>query len=226
MNVIAFTGKKRSGKDSAAVSLMRNFPDQYIPVSFAHPLKQMCEKWWGGYGISEEDREIVRVFKLQFRDIVKGMGELGFEASLSYSFTERVIDVFSDYIVSVDERFIEISCSYRTILQLAGTDVCRHLDDGIWIDKAKKAIDDAHALGKDVVITDLRFDNEAHMLSEEYNAFIVEVKREMCYNPTQLEKHTSEKGLSTEYVDYIIYNTGTLEEYESKLLNLIGGEYG
>lgn len=226
MNVIAFTGKKRSGKDSAASFLMKHFPDQYIPVSFAHPLKQNCERWWGGYGISEEDREIVRVFRLQFRDIVKGMGQLGFEASLAYSFTERVIDVFSDYIVSVDERFIEISCSYRTILQLVGTDVCRHFNDTIWIDKAKKAIDDAHALGKDVVITDLRFDNEAHMLSEEYNAFIVEVKRELCYNSSRSEKHTSEKGLSTEYVDYIIYNTGTLEEYESKLLNLIGGNNG
>ena len=226
MNVISFTGMKRSGKDSAASFLIKHSPDQYIPVSFAAPLKIVCEKYWGGYGISEQDREIVRVFRLQFRDIVKGMGELGFASNLAYPFTERMIDVFSDYIVSVDERFIEISCSYRTILQLVGTDICRHFNDTIWIDKAKKAIDNAHALGKDVVITDLRFDNEAHMLSEEYNAFIVEVKRELCYNPSQLQKHDSEKGLSTEYVDYIIYNTGTLEEYESKVLNLIGGNNG
>lgn len=222
MNVIAFSGPKRSGKDSAAVFLAKNYPDQYLPISFAQPLKVCCEKWWGGYGITEEQREDVRVFKLQFRDIVKGMKELGFDASLSFPFTERVINVFSNYIISVDERFIEICCSYRTILQLVGTDVCRHFNDSIWIDKARKAIDDARALGKDVVITDLRFDNEAHMLTEDYNAFIVEVKREMCYNPSQLEKHDSEKGVSTEYVDFIIYNTGTLEEYERKIINLIG----
>ena len=220
--VIAFTGLKRSGKDSAASFLMKHSPDQYKAVSFAHPLKTCCEKWWGGYGITEEQREDVRVFRLQFRDIVKGMKELGFDSSLSFSFTERVIDVFSDYIVSVDERFIEISCSYRTILQLVGTDVCRHFNDEIWIDKARASIDNAHAFGKDVVITDLRFDNEAFMLTEEYDAFIVEVKREMCYNPSQLKKHDSEKGLSTEYVDYIIYNTGTLEEYERNVINLIG----
>ena len=72
-------------------------------------------------------------------------------------------------------------------LQLVGTDICRHSMVRFGLTKLRKQLI-IHALGKDDYR--LRFDNEAHMLSKEYNAFIVEVKREMCYNPTQLEKHT------------------------------------
>ena len=221
MNVIAFTGKKRSGKDSAASILIRHNPD-YLPVSFAAPLKSLCEKYWGGAGITEEEREDVRVFRLQFRDLVKGMRSVGFHDNLSFKFTERVIEVFSDYIVSVDERFIQISCSYRKILQLVGTDICRHFKDDIWIDFARDKIDQTLALGKSAVITDLRFENEAHMLSEEYDVFIVEIRRDVCYNNAHLE-HNSEKGLPTQWIDFVVDNNGTLEDYERNLINLIGG---
>lgn len=224
MNVIAFTGKKRSGKDSAASMLVKHNPE-YIPVSFAHPLKQMCQKYWGGAGITEDQREELRLFRIDFRNVVKGMKSLGFPDTMSYDFTERVIDVFIDHAVSIDERYMELSCTYRQILQLVGTDVCRHFKDDIWIEKAKESIDKTLALGKSVVITDLRFENEAHMLSEDYNAFIVEIRRDMCYNHTRLgnEDHKSEKGVPTQYVDFVIDNNGTLEDYECKLINLIGG---
>ena len=227
MSVIAFTGKKRSGKDSAATVLIRNSPEQYIPISFAQPLKFMCERWWGGHGIPEQDREIVRVFRVQFRDIVRGMVWLGLPEKSSFAFTERVIKVFSDYVVGVDDRFIDLECSYRTILQLVGTDVCRHFQQNIWIDKASEAIDNAQALRKDVIITDLRFDNEAKMLKEKYNAFIVEVVRDLCYNNHQENGiHSSEIGVSAGYIDSVILNTGSLEEYESRVTGLIGGMNG
>jgi hypothetical protein len=221
-DVVAFAGLKRSGKDEAAKIIMDEYSN-YDKVVFAAPLKLMCERWWGGAGIEEQDREKEMQFHISFEAILIGMWEVGISAKLEQQFINRVVEVFSQYTTQANSKSITVKCSYRKILQLVGTEVCRYFADGIWVDAAKDKISGTLSTGRSVIITDLRFADEALMLSK-FNALVVVVVRDSCYTTNRADAHTSEKGIPVEYVSCTIENNGSLEDYKRKVLNLIGGE--
>lgn len=99
----------------------------------------------------------------------------------------------------------------RRMLQTLGTEWGRELiDDEIWIKLARTEIfrmrNDRRYSG--VIITDVRFQNEAEMIHE-LDGVLWRTDRMDC---PAVEDHLSEKGIDPAYLEYIIPNNGTLEE--------------
>lgn len=113
----------------------------------------------------------------------------------------------------VDERWGK---SPRQILQWLGTDVLRtQLDENFFLIHMKSKIEESFThYGNAVVITDVRFDNEAKLIKE-LGGKIVKIVREE--EKEDKEAHSSEKGVSMEFIDEIIINDGTIKDLHGKV---------
>lgn len=104
--------------------------------------------------------------------------------------------------------------SPRRILQLLGTEFGRgHLGSDVWIRHLGRRLSAMQESGKNVVITDVRFPNEAAYIANRAGGAIWKVARG---GSSGLEAaavaHESERGLPVEYLDCVINNTGTLDQ--------------
>ena len=102
--------------------------------------------------------------------------------------------------------------SPRKIYQLLGTEVGRGIDLNIWIKNAEIFV--KKSLGGTVIITDVRFDNEAEWIHSRGGTIIniVRDKDDIAEN-----QHSSEGGLKKENIDVTVYNNGTKEEMYKQL---------
>lgn len=96
----------------------------------------------------------------------------------------------------------------REVLQVMGTDAARKLWPTIWVDACMRTVDNALAGGNTVVITDMRFDNEAEAVIARGGIVI-----KLCRTEGGLEgaaaAHSSEAGVSPHLIAEQIHNTGT-----------------
>jgi hypothetical protein len=128
------------------------------------------------------------------------------------------------------ETVIEwIGKSPRQLLQLLGTEFGRGMiRSDIWIRRAMLDVDSflAGAATECVVITDVRFDNEAEAIRER-DGLIFEVVRPgfVCLEG-DAAGHSSEAGISRHLVDATIVNSGTLAELGGKTGALLGDLIG
>ena len=109
---------------------------------------------------------------------------------------------------SQKERTIpHLGKSPRQLLQTLGTEWGRQLvRPEIWLMQAARRI---YAIDGNVVLTDLRFDNEAAMLKKEFDAVIWKVERP---GADTCESHSSEAGISPRFIDHTIVNDGSLND--------------
>ena len=109
----------------------------------------------------------------------------------------------------------------RRIMQTLGTDWGRDIiHKELWIRIAEERMNllmETSEEGRNLVFTDVRFDNEAEMLLA-YDASIYQVNRPGIGGVAQ---HVSEAGISDEYIDGYIYNSGSLEELEEVIHQFI-----
>ena len=122
----------------------------------------------------------------------------------------------------------------RELLQKMGTECGREIHgENVWVDRTIRKIYDeigvehgwdgtlVHISG-DVVIPDVRFDNEAREI-QEHNGYVIEVDRGLG----PVNYHKSEAGVSPEYLSGTIGNRGTLADLENNvemMLRFIGYE--
>jgi hypothetical protein len=101
----------------------------------------------------------------------------------------------------------------RWVLQYVGTELMRtHIDTNIWV-KSLEAVLTHHGrfdIGQDVVVTDVRFNNEAEWIHNK-GGTIVQVVRPAAPGIATAD-HASETGVSFDYIDRIIMNDGSLDE--------------
>jgi hypothetical protein len=96
----------------------------------------------------------------------------------------------------------------RKLLQILGTDMFRNVwRDDVWVKCAELYLEQH----RDVIIPDVRFDNEAQMIKRR-GGFIVRI---ICDTKIQ-DEHLSEKGISFGLCDDTIYNDDTIEELKIK----------
>ncbi len=106
--------------------------------------------------------------------------------------------------------------SIRFMAQTLGTEWGRNLiADDVWVLLAKENITKLKNSGKNVVITDCRFDNEADMIHE-LGGIIIKIERRD--NPHTrhvmsggLIAHSSEIGIWLDKVDFIVQNNWSVE---------------
>lgn len=112
----------------------------------------------------------------------------------------------------------------RKLLQWLGTDWGREtISKNVWVDIWKAEVNKNLAAGKLVVCDDVRFDNEAEVIKS-LNGKIVRIvsdrANERIDTAAGIKNHASEAGIKHEFVDIILENNGTLEEYKNSLTYL------
>lgn len=107
--------------------------------------------------------------------------------------------------------------SPRLILQWLGTDILRNqIKESFHVDNMRDRIKEALKDTDIVVITDVRFLNEAEMIKE-LGGFVIRLER----NTTRTihTGHASEQRI--DLVDHVIDNNGSLEDLEKNLISII-----
>ena len=160
-NLVAFTGLKQSGKDTAATSLTHR---GYAHVKMAEPMKQM-----------------LRVL-LQYRGAPAGQINRMLEGDLK--------EVPTPYLNGRTPRYA---------MQTLGTEWGRELmAEDFWIGAARDRIEQSPR----VVVSDIRFGNEADLIRE-LGGTLYRIERE---GQTVTDLHPSEVEITTMPVDATIVN--------------------
>ena len=243
-NIIAFTGKARSGKDTSCSIVKNILEDEHgynvAVMAFADNLKLSASKifdltWNDLYG---ETKETPQVFDLSYH-------ELMFKVTEAVEFTFRGERYHMDFklMSELTGRLImelkkvakptlltrlgfskKYKFSSRQIQQIWGTEVVRKvMGDKFWSKDLEKRMVRFHEMCSlrnqygFVLISDLRFESEAEWLSR-FAHQTIEVKRD---NVDKVSSHVSENGISTKYERDIIHNNGTLADLENKLRAII-----
>lgn len=104
--------------------------------------------------------------------------------------------------------------SVRELLQRLGTEAIR---DGLHPSAWVMALMSDYRQGDDWVITDMRFQNEYDTICS-YDGYTIQVYRAGVKPPNN---HSSESGIKSGCFDYIVDNSGTLEELEEHVKEII-----
>lgn len=106
----------------------------------------------------------------------------------------------------------------RRLLQVFGTEVVRkHIGQNTWIDIAYKKTRGIPA----VVITDVRFDNEAAAI----HSWCGKVIRIVRTGVEGLNGHASESGVSENLIDRTILNDGSIDDLHANITEVARGFY-
>jgi len=108
--------------------------------------------------------------------------------------------------------------SYRKAAQTLGTEWARQLDPNFWLDLAREAIT---PLRYCVVVTDVRFENEASLIRE-LGGHIWHISGRRVELLGDTASHESERPVDFKDGDSIIQNTGTLQDLELQVQKLFG----
>ncbi|UIW13279.1 deoxynucleoside monophosphate kinase [Arthrobacter phage Crewmate] len=180
--LIGLIGKKRTGKDTFAAKLVRDHG--YVRVALADPLREAAlglDPIVGTFPLQSEG--LVRTREWRLSDVVE---ELGWEKA-------------KDYVPEV-----------RRTLQRLGTESIRALDDQFWIRTAFQRIDALRADGVPVVVTDVRYPNEADAIRDA-TGYLVRIVRDL---PEDGDAHASEKAMD-DYREHLrVPNNQGVEELE------------
>jgi hypothetical protein len=154
--IIAFSGAKFAGKDTAAEILIKRH--KFKRIGLADKLKDICSEV---FQISRTDMDDPSKkeypFKKQVDISVENIDELlrrikrdGFE----FNYEEVYKQICKDF-------HGKILTSIRDMLQTVGTDICRtFIKDDIWLEYIRKDL----SFDDNIVITDARFKNERDYL--------------------------------------------------------------
>lgn len=124
------------------------------------------------------------------------------------------------------EGYVEAkkNAEVRKLLQRLGTEVGRNLlGEDTWTTPAGRTIEPLLLEGKSVVITGIRYPNEATLI-QQFAGYSVWVER-----PSEVDSsapaaaHSSENGVTAEDFDTTIINDGTLEDLYVKVERLVKG---
>lgn len=176
LRLIGFTGKARSGKDTAAKYLT----DQgWLRLPFAEPVYTALTTIDPVVPFLENRR--VQMVPLSY--VVAAVG---------WEEAKKIPEV-------------------RQYLQRVGTEAGRDLHGpDCWVTINKRHRQAAIREGNKVVVTDVRFDNEAASILRD-GGIVIEVVGPDRTN-ADVPEHRSEAGVSAGLVDFRIFNTGSIED--------------
>jgi len=213
LNVIAFTGTKGSGKDTAGGEVISYGIANGFTVdsaAFAAPLKQMVVTLF-------EDMcpDIINSYRTD-EDKKKPLQEL----PITPEMRKELNPEFAQYIAN-DEYW---SC--RTLLQYLGTNVFKYIRPTIWMDKfeltyIKPYVDST--MPRLLVVTDLRFQDELDFLRRwglHPNVKVTTVRIERR-SPSKSDKaHASESAIESLPVDRVIHNKSTMKQFRNNVRSM------
>lgn len=156
-----------------------------------------------------------------------GKGEVAKRLASSHSFAEiSFADPLYEAVSAIVGRPVEwlkdrrnkesvipwVGKSPRELLQLLGTEFGRGMiDSDIWVRAAMQRADWMLSAGLRVVITDVRFDNEAEAIREAGGAIFRVTRPDAAVLNYTTAAHASERGITSDHILLTIENKGSLE---------------
>lgn len=199
--IIGLTGLMGSGKDTIADILRKE--RYYVPVAFADPLRQEI---MDAFGIPIEvltDRATKEAATPQLA--LSRCRDFDFEACMINYNKTPLLDMTAPR-------------SPRWILQHWGTEYRRAQDPHYWTKAMNRRLSHLSNQGQSIVVTDVRFMNEAHQIRE-HGGYIWQVKRGFTISAP--DAHNSETDGSKFWPDRTIDNSGDLAQLRSNVLVLL-----
>ncbi len=187
--IVGLTGWKRHGKGTAGQVLVEEFG--FVQVDFTDALNDMLmvlNPIVGTWGSTDWNHDYDE--PIHYRQAIETYGY------------EQAKEVYPEIV---------------RLLQVFGTDVGRKMiDPDIWIDQWTKRIVPLVCEGKNVVTTNVRFDNEAHRIMAIATELGQGHKIWKCIRPgyihdPEAHKHRSERGIDETWVDDEITASTVLE---------------
>lgn len=204
MTVVCFSGKKGSGKDSAAAVLTKEFG--FTRVALADPLRELCSKVFripynDFLDQDKKDQPLsLGSFEIDYHHIDKIRHIV--EQEWGFEITHEAREEMEDYYGETVE-------TPRDILKLVGTELLRkNVADDIWIKLAFNRINEIQ--GK-VVVTDVRFDNERKAFGDA-GALLCLIKRPSV---ERHDTHVSENMGDDDQYDVIFHNVSEKHVFEN-----------
>lgn len=136
---------------------------------------------------------------------------LSFAAPIKAMTCELLDITLSELEKCKDEKFSSIGCSPRRVMQTLGTDWGRAIfGNDIWIKMLQHQIDDTppHI---PLVISDVRFENEAEMIREQGGVIWHIYRSKLETEQFEVPPHASEKGVKMAVTDTLIRNVHSLD---------------
>jgi phosphoribosyl-ATP pyrophosphohydrolase len=150
------------------------------------------------YAIIQEEAERLRPARVAFGDALK----------------QEVADLLNVTVAELEADKVR----FRGILQWWGTEWRRHQDLNYWINKTRAKILSLEGTTDLVVVTDVRFPNEAELI-EELGGLVVRVSRPEADHV--VDPHSSEVVMDGYPFEQVIHNTGTLEDLRRSVRKLL-----
>jgi hypothetical protein len=199
MKVVGICGLAGSGKDTAAKALIDN---GYTRIAFGDSVKEA-------------------LLKLD-PVVIASHGKSGISPSsgLPVTWANRLSKLVNA--VGWDEA--RKSNDVRSLLQILATEVVRNMvDKDAWVKLAMQRMEQSILEGAEpkFVITDIRFENEAAMVSS-LGGIIIFINRVGLETESIVYSHSSEMFDGRKHSDMTIDNTGTIEDLHSQILNICG----
>ena len=205
--LIGFAGKKRVGKDMLGSHLC-GFG--YRRYSMAAPLRElvsnMCE-----VPIEILEHDHLKSQKFSQPLLLGKEGAQGFMKNIAYAFSGNEKEKVNKICDKIARHTVN---SWRELLQFIGTDIVRNIMcPTFWIDIGRARIE-GMLTQSDVVITDVRFENEV-ILIKELGGNVIEVIRETG----EKDDHSSEDIDFN--CDFILINEGTKTDAFNRIEDII-----
>lgn len=143
---------------------------------------------------------------------------------LSFAFATILKEVVQKVFLISDEemnnqkevKIERLGYSPRLLLQKFG-DHFREINSNVFIDYMEHKISNQT---NNVIITDVRFDNECRFIKKN-NGILIGIDAEERLKSTVVDNHVTEKGVSKDLVDFWVTNNGTKEQFKNKMIKLI-----
>ena len=166
-----------------------------------------------------------RVGKSTFADYIvdnKGFKTIAFAdpikegVKIMFDLTEEQVN--GDLKEVVDKRW---GLTPRQFLQTVGTDLCRNtFGQDVWIKRMKMEIEKKMSEKSDIIVSDIRFPNEAEAVKE-MGGILIKIENPRIQKPND-SGHISEKLIDQiKYDKLIINDKNTVEQYHKDIDNLL-----
>jgi dephospho-CoA kinase len=201
MSIIAIAGKIGSGKNTVGDIIQKicltNEGPTFEQKSFAGKLKQIASLLTG-----------IPVEKFEDQEFKKTL--LGPEWGTVSTNPLNAIPVFGDV------RFLHLM-SVRELLQKLGTEAMRDgLHKNVWVNALFSDV----SLEDNIIITDMRFENEMEAVKER-GGITIRVVRPVEKSKTTARLHPSETSLDSAEFDYEIINDGEIVDLIEKVKEIL-----
>lgn len=189
--VIGLHGGKRTGKDTIAKYLIENHG--YARVAFADAVRELLLRVNPWIQINWDDPEHI---------------------AIQYVFGDEAFERLSDLVADLGWDDAKEIADVRRLLQQHGESARDVLDPQVWIHKAHNEVKKHIEAGTNVVITDLRYPNEAEYVRDIWSGPVARVINDRA---PKGDTHKSEQPIPDRLISFPIENNGTLDELHEKI---------